>query len=368
MPVTRLGVLAYRRVVQGLEPGPARPASRVDIFDLGVQGTGPDGAAWAVRIRNGERPGRDNSALIWTLRGAPHFYRRPELAQAAAATAPYSEEDAAKRLFDAAKALREAGISPLEALDHVAARIREIVTQPMAKGDVSSALTSVLPDPYLRFCRVCGATHIYEQIFRFAATRAGLELEPDTSPPLLVPSFEGPAPGEIPPHLDVVRACLHFLGPATPRQVAGYIDAPVGEVEARWPQDIVEVTVVANGESERRWILAEDETALREAERSTATHLLAPFDLFLQARDRDLLVPDPHRRRELWPALGRPGAVLAGGDFVGTWRARKIGRKLVVRLGLWDRLGGAARQALEPEVEALGELREARSVEVVEDA
>ena len=46
-----------------------------------------------------------------------------------------------------------------------------IVTAPMAKGEVSTALTAVLDPPYLRWCRACQATHLYEQPFRLAALR-----------------------------------------------------------------------------------------------------------------------------------------------------------------------------------------------------
>ena len=43
--------------------------------------------------------------------------------------------------------------------------------------------------------------------------------------------------------LERFRAYLRLLGPATPQQVAGYLDAPVKEVRARWPEDIVEQKV-----------------------------------------------------------------------------------------------------------------------------
>jgi hypothetical protein len=52
------------------------------------------------------------------------------------------------------------------------------------------------------------------------------------------------------------------------------------------------------------------------------TRLLGPFDLFLQARDRSLLVGDPARAKVVWPVLGRPGVVLLDGEIAGTWRPR----------------------------------------------
>jgi hypothetical protein len=105
--------------------------------------------------------------------------------------------------------------------------------------------------------------------------------------------------------------------------VAGYLDATQKDVKARWPADAVEVGV----EGERRWVLAEDADRLA-ADPPSGTVLLGSHDLFLQARDRAVLVPDPARAAELWRTIGRPGAVLSDGDVVGIWRARKVGKAL----------------------------------------
>jgi hypothetical protein len=303
------------------------------VLDLGVQDTGPDGGRWALALRGVDVAALrgDELATVWTIRGAPHLYRRADLPGVAAATAPFSDADAGKRIYDAAKPLVAAGIGNLEGLDVVAATMRSVVTAPMVKGEVSGRLTELLPEPHLRFCRPCDATHVHEMPFRLAALRAGLELEAGTSPPVLrpVPGL-APAP-EVPPHLDVVRGYLRLLGPATPKLVAGYLDAPVKDVQARWPEDAVEVTV----DGERRWLLAEDAARLDDVPAATGVALLGPFDLFLQARDRPLLVDEPARAKALWPALGRPGAVLAEGEVAGTWRPRKAGSSLTVTVELW---------------------------------
>ena len=323
------------------------------ILDLGVQDTGPDGAGWALAVR-----GLDPAALtgdlvlLWTVRGAPHLYRRADLGRVAAAVTPYSEADAGKRIYDAAKPLKAAGIPILDALDEVAARMREIVHEPTVKGTVSGRLAELLPEPYLRFCRPCNATHLYEMPFRLAAVRAGLELEPGTSPPVLRRSAgvrKASSPGE---RHDLIRSYLRLLGPATPKHVADYLDAPVKDVQARWPQDTVEVTV----DGERRWLLADDEPALSAAP-ATGVRLFAPFDLFLQAKDRATLVPDAARAKQLWPVLGRPGAVLADGELVGVWRPRKSGRKLTVAVEPWGRLPAAVREHVAEQAERLAAYR-----------
>lgn len=343
MRIDREQVLRYRTHTQQLDGG-SRELADVDILDLGVQDTGADGAGWALANRGVDpdtlRHLADALVLAWTLRGAPHFYRRKEIAAVAAATTPFSEADATKRIFDAAKPLRAAGISSRDALDSVATELRDIVSAPTVKGEMSAALTARLSEPYLRYCRPCDAIHTYEQPFRLAALRAGLELQLGTSPPVLQPikGWKGPARRPF-PSLDVVRAYLHLLGPATPKLVAGYLDAPVKDVQSRWPEDSVEVDV----EGEKRWILSDDLGTLENAHVDPRlVRLLSPFDLFLQARDRELLVPDPVRRKQLWVMLGRPGAVLLGGKIAGTWRPRASGRKLQLAVDSWETVAEAA--------------------------
>ncbi|RBY88761.1 winged helix DNA-binding domain-containing protein [Blastococcus sp. TF02A-26] len=319
------------------------------VLDIGVQDTGPDGGLWALALR-GVRPEPGELSSVWTIRGAPHLYRRADLPAVAAATAPFSEADAAKRIFDGAKPLKAAGIPVLTALDTVAGAMRSIVSAPMVKGEMPGRLREVLDEPYLRYCRPCDAVHAYEQTFRLSALRAGLELQPGTSPPVLQP-VPGLVPAEeVPERFDVVRAYLRLLGPATPQHVAGYLDAPVKEVRARWPADAVEVDV----DGERRWTLDADGL---DAPPPAVTRLLGPFDLFLQGRDRELIAPDPAHRTALWPVLGRPGAVLAGGGIAGLWRPRKAGSSMTVAVELWAPATAALRRAVQEQAERLAAFR-----------
>ncbi len=325
------------------------------VLDLGVQDTGPDGGGWALACRGVplEQTGSEHLVTVWTLRGAPHLYRRTDLPGVAAAVAPFSEADAGKRIFDAATPLRAAGIGALEALDVVAAAMREIVDRPTAKHEMSARLSERLPEPYLKHCAPCRAVHVHEQSFRLAALRAGLELQPGTSPPVLqpVPGLRAdPAP---PPRLDVVRGYLRLLGPATPKHVAAHLDAPVAEVRARWPDDVVDVEV----DGEARSLLA---ASLPAAPGSVDVRLLGPYDPFLQARDRDLLVPDRVRAKALWSALGRPGAVLANVDLVGLWRPRQTGSRLRLQVELWCDPTPQLRGGLEQQAERLAAFRGVR--------
>jgi hypothetical protein len=348
--VDRRQVLGFRLRAQQLDRGRGT-LDDTSILDIGVQDTGPDGALWALAVRGVDvsAPAPDALALVWTLRGAPHLYRRADLPSVARAVEPFSDADAGKRIFDASKPLKAAGIGNLEALDAVASAMRSVVTGPMVKGEVSTRLTALMDEPYLRFCRPCNTTHLYEQPFRLATLRAGLELAQGTSPPVIrpIPGFE--RADEVPERLDPVRAYLRLLGPATHKQVADFLDAPVKDVKAHWPADTVEVTV----EGETRWLLAEDEPQLGDAA-PEVTRLLGPFDLFLQPKDRPLLVPDTSRHKALWPVLGRPGAVLVDGEVAGTWRPRKTGAKLRLEVQAWHRPPVAA---VEEQAERLAAFR-----------
>jgi DNA glycosylase AlkZ-like len=117
-------------------------------------------------------------------------------------------------------------------------------------------------------------------------------------------------------------------------------------------------------EGERRWVLAGDRP-LPEVERAETVQLLGPYDLFLQARDRPLLVEDPARSRALWPVLGRPGAVLVDGEVAGTWRPRTSGRKLTVTVDLWATATSAVRSAVRDRAERLAAHRHVRLADVV---
>lgn len=353
--VDRRQVMRFRVQAQQLARAHGTLADTA-VLDAGVQDTGPDGGGWALALRGVDRAASSGAdlVLLWTVRGAPHLYRRADAGEVASAVAPWSDADAGKRIYDAAKPLRAAGIANLEALDTVAAELRATVTEPMVKGDVSGRLSAVLPGPYLRFCRPCDATHIFEMPLRLAAVRAGLELQRDTSPPVLrrIPGFRAAAgAGD---RFDLVRAYLRLLGPATPGHVATYLDAPVREVKARWPEDVIEVTV----DGERRSLLAADEQSLASAA-AAVTRLLGPFDLFLQARDRATLVPDAARAKELWPVLGRPGAVLVDGELVGTWRPRKSGARMTVAVQPWQKLPESRRRAVIEQAERLAAHRAA---------
>lgn len=367
--VSRQQVVAFRWRAQQLDraPGVGASATDVDLLDFGVQNTGPRGADWALELRGAPPAGPDELLLAWTLRGAPHAYRRADLAHIVVATAPLSAADAAKRIYDAAKPLRQADIPVLQALATIARHQRSVVSVPTVKGALSTRLTELLDPPYLRECVPCGATHAWETPFRLAALQAGLELEPDTSPPVLRRAGgRAPRPyarlgGEAAPAFHVVRNYLRFYGPARPRDAAAFLDAPAADVTAHWPADAVEVEVPhATGarRTDRWYVLADDlPTLTAEHDRPGTVRLLGPYDAYLQLKDRDTLVADQAQRKDVWRTLGRPGAIAVDGEVIGTWRPRTSGKKLTLALDEWVPLDPALRAAIGAQAERLATFR-----------
>ena len=151
--------------------------------------------------------------------------------------------------------------------------------------------------------------------------------------------------------LELARRYLHVFGPATPvgfAQWAG-IKPPVGRAAfdalAEWLTPVR--TPVGDA-----WILTPDEPAFRAPGGPAAPARLLPSGdayYLLQGADRELLVPDPGRRRELWTSRVWPGAVLVAGDIVGIWRRAQAD----VTIASWRRLSPSERDAVEAEAAAL---------------
>ena len=131
--VTREQVLAFRWAAHQLGRTRGTVADTA-LLDYGVQDTGPRGARWALANRG--LIGYDDAdvLLAWTIRVSPHLYRRADARAIAIATSPFDDTDAAKRIFDASKPLREAGVPVLEALATVAGHERDIVARPDGQG------------------------------------------------------------------------------------------------------------------------------------------------------------------------------------------------------------------------------------------
>jgi Winged helix DNA-binding domain len=359
LKVSRQQVLAYRVSAQGLHRE-ATALGELAALDIGVQHASADGARLAFDARlaatppvDGVGPGR-RLAYVWSFRGAPNVHRRRDLDGLASALWPMSEADAVARL-GAASSARKAGIDALDAYAMTVAALRKVVTKATGKGAASAAVTAEVPAALIRHCRVCRARHVFELPFRIGVLPAGLELEPDTAPPVLRPRVKAkPAAGFNAAALHrVVRNYLNLLGPAGPAEVAGYLDARRADVAEHWPEDLTEVSV----DGTTAWLPADRVEQLAHSPEPAVVRLLGAFDPWLQARDRKLIVPDSSVHKALWPVLGRPGVLFVDGEVAGTWRPKASGKRLGLTVEPFAGLTKGTWAAVEHEAERVAAVR-----------
>jgi hypothetical protein len=359
MELTRAQVISYRVATQGL----LRDTASVDdltVLDIGVQDSAGS-AALALDARMPSSPDGTSLGLAWTLRGAPHLHRRPDLDWLAAALWPLSDADALARL-DASASMRKAGIGGLPGFVAAVEAMRRVVRAPTGKGAASTAVTAATPPALHRYCRGCRATHIFEGLFRLASLPAGLELEPGTAPPVLVPRAGAPRTAGPDPDATrrLIRSYLTLLGPAIPADVAAYLDARRADLMKLWPDGLEQVSV----DGRTAWLPSEAVAAAKRARPSRLTRLLGPFDPYLQARDRDLIVPDRAVQKVLWPILGRPGVLFVDGEVVGTWRPKSAKARLEITVEAFVPLPPPVRRAVDDEAQRVAAVRGASDVDV----
>jgi hypothetical protein len=151
--------------------------------------------------------------------------------------------------------------------------------------------------------------------------------------------------------LELARRYLHVFGPSTPASFARWAGIGRSEAIAAFSRLAGAVTPVRTP-VDAGWILADDEAAFRRQPRSVAAARLVPSGdayFLLWGADREILVPEPKRRAELWTTRVWPGAVLVRGEIVGVWRRSAAD----ISINLWRRLSSAEWAAVEAEALSL---------------
>ncbi|QGV76921.1 DNA glycosylase AlkZ-like family protein [Streptomyces ficellus] len=351
--VSRGQVLAHRVAAHGFDRSSPAPG----VLALGVQDTPYGSAQLALAARGASREGLD---LVWSFRGAPHLHRRAALPALARALWPLDDTDATARIDTAV--IREGARLGTEAFRVTAEAFRAAVTSEMSKGDVSTAVSAAVPGSLTYWCERCGARHVSGLLFQQAGLFGAIGVAPRGNGTVLAPlSTRYPVPAVAAGTGELVRAYLRHLGPATPAEVAKFLGTKPAVVRAVWPgDDLSEVWV----DGRRAWLPASELDALLSAKGRRLVRLLPPGDPFLQARDRALLVPDQSREREIWRAIGGPGALLVGSELVGIWRARAAGRGLDLTVTPFSALSASVRARVEAEAATVASGRGATDVRV----
>jgi hypothetical protein len=147
--------------------------------------------------------------------------------------------------------------------------------------------------------------------------------------------------------LELARRYLHVFGPATPAGFSQWAGIGRAGGPAAFEALAGSLTPVRTPVDDG-WILTRDEPTFRGLGGPAAPARLLPSGdayFLLQGAERELLVPDASRRRELWTPRVWPGAVLVGGDIVGTWRRAHAD----LTIASWRRLSRTERDAVEAE-------------------
>ncbi|MGH3544586.1 MAG: DNA glycosylase AlkZ-like family protein [Mycobacteriales bacterium] len=301
--------------------------------------------------------------LVWAARGGPHLHRDAQLPWLSRALWPLSDADATTRIYTTS--IKQGAKLGIAAFTATATAMREVVTAAMPKGEVSAEVSARIPSSLTYLCAPCQAQHISGQLFQLAGLAGGLWVDPAGRGTTLapIPGWNGP-PSVAAGTDDLIRAYLRLHGPATVAQAAGFIGTKPSRLSPIWPNDLAPVLM----EGREAWLPQEQVPALLQAQPPRLVRLLPPSDPFLQARDRDLVLPDSERRRAVWQASGAPGAVLVNGEIAGTWRARAAGKtRLDVAVAWFDKQPTTILAKVATEAERVAEVRALPDVRVSYD-
>jgi Winged helix DNA-binding domain len=353
--VDRAQAMAYRIGALGLaERGKDRPGD-LAVLDLGVQDYTPDSTLIALAARTSAELSDDRLIMVWAARGAPHLHRRRELRSLMTALWPVSDADASARINSTQ--IREGVKLGIAAFTATAEAFREVVTSPMARGLVSTEVSARVPKSLTYECRSCKARHIAGNLWQHAGLAGGIEVESRGKDATLAPIKNLPGPPTENDGIEqLIATYLRLLGPATPAEVAKYLGGAPAEMRKVWPADLAEVTV----DGRKAWLPSGSVSALKHAEPVSGVRLVPPMDALLQARDRDLLVPDKALQKEVWRVLGNPGVLLVDGEIGGVWRAKMSGKKRVdLTITPFGTLNATSRKAIEAEAAEVARARRA---------
>lgn len=317
-------VLAFRLAAQGLNERDRTPAEVAASFAL--QDSPPGAALTALNARS------DGAARLDELLAERELVALPN-PRTAVAILPAS--DVAAYL----EALRPPDERALKALllnaapgDYESAREHAMTSiaaaldgRVLSRDALHEDLRGRLPEELLPWCPSCESHHARRGLLSMAALDgrlciAGREGRQNTFARTDQWIELEPADGG-----ELVRRYLHHLGPSTHTDLAAW--AGIAPSHAKALLEGVDDELVQVGKA---FLLADDAKAFETPPKPRGTRLLGAGDPLLNARDREVLVPDAALRKKIWRPVGSPGVVLHDGRPAGLWRARKQGKKLTL--------------------------------------
>jgi hypothetical protein len=317
--VTRAQILAFRRTVGALDerlpPGP--DSLRLAAW-AGLQDSMPRAALLSIHARvEGTHPSSwEDPALVqlWGPRWSAYVVPKRDLAVFSLG-----------RLSDGARGRR--------------------VAEEMAAG-----LHAVLKGRRMPDREAASALGVGNAI-RYAAPTGTLLIRWEGARAPTIWTVQRPKVDPADARLELARRYLHVFGPTTAASFAGWAGISAASGRAAFDALAGSLTPVRTPIGDA-WILSDDEETLQGSPRPAAPARLLPSGdtyFLLQGADRELLVPEADRRAALWTSRVWPGALLVGGEVVGTWRRANA----VLSAETWRRLSPGERRAVEAEAASL---------------
>jgi len=219
--------------------------------------------------------------------------------------------------------------------------------------DLAARLHDLLGDDEVRmtYAEAGRALGVPPNSLRYAAATGTVLIRWEGARAPTIWTVPAPRMSEARARLELARRYLHVYGPTTGPSFRRWAGIGTRGAAATFEDLAPSLTPVRSPIGDA-WILTEDEPSFRADPGPVAPARLLPSGdayYLLQGSERDLLVTDPARRDQLWTSRVWPGAVLVGGEIIGTWR--RANESLSVQP--WRRLSPAAREAVEVEAASL---------------
>jgi len=299
------------------------------VAAIGLQEYPPGWGALAALHARSREPLPAHTVQVNSFRGSPFVVRIADARIFTAALVP-DDEAGLKSLVGSApaKEVIEEGYAVGEALSLVAAAAREgLAGGPLDRDAFHQAMRERLPAGLLPWCRGCQSHHVRPGFWRALGP-----LEVTVMPEKATWALAEPPPMSLDDaRAELVRRFLRVSGPATHTQLASWAQTAPSHAK-RLFDAITDELLPASVEGRRGFVLAADADRLSSPPRASGIRLLGGYDPYVAQPDRASLVPDAAVRKRLFPAVGRPGAVLADGVLAGLWRGRKQGDVLEVEV------------------------------------
>ena len=217
--------------------------------------------------------------------------------------------------------------------------------------NAAARVRHLLGEKRMPYGRAGHALDVIPNSLRYGATTGEIVLRWDGARQPVIWTVPRPTMDPFDARLELARRYLHVFGPTTSLAFGKWAGISTRAAGAAFEGLRPTLTPVSTPTGDA-WILSADERAIRTAPPTAeGVRLLPSGDAYflLHGADRELLVPDPHLRGELWTSRVWPGAVLVDGEIVGTWR--RANESMTVQA--WTPLPLQARARVEAEAASL---------------